>query len=38
MGVTSNAMSVMGVDPSIQGIVTGTIIVAAVAADYIRRR
>jgi ribose/xylose/arabinose/galactoside ABC-type transport system permease subunit len=38
MGVTSNAMSVMGVDPSAQGIVTGTIIVAAVGVDYIRRR
>lgn len=38
MGVTSNALSVMGVDPSIQGIVTGVIIIAAVAVDYIRRR
>ena len=38
MGVTSNAMSVMGVDPSIQGVVTGVIIITAVAADYIRRR
>ncbi|MCK4723897.1 MAG: ABC transporter permease, partial [Dehalococcoidia bacterium] len=38
MGVIDNAMSVMGVDPSIQGIATGTIIIGAVAVDYIRRR
>ncbi len=38
LGVIDNAMSVMGVDPSIQGIVTGVIIIAAVAADLIRRR
>ena len=38
MGVINNAMSVMGVDPSTDGIVTGAIIIAAVAVDYIRRR
>ncbi|MBA7670046.1 Ribose import permease protein RbsC [subsurface metagenome] len=38
MGVIKNAMSVMGVDPSTEGIVTGAIIIAAVAIDYIRRR
>jgi len=38
MGVISNAMSVMGVDPSIQGITTGAIIIVAVAIDHLRRR
>lgn len=38
MGVIKNAMSVMGVDPSTEGIATGAIIIVAVAIDYIRRR
>jgi len=38
LGVINNGMSVMAVDPSVQGIVTGAIIITAVAVDVLRRR
>lgn len=38
IGIINNGMSVLGADPALQGIVKGTIIVTAVAVDYLRRR
>jgi ribose/xylose/arabinose/galactoside ABC-type transport system permease subunit len=37
-GVVDNAMSILGATPGIKGIVTGVIIITAVAVDYVRRR
>ncbi len=38
LGVISNGMNVYGLDPNLQDIVKGTIIIAAVAVDSIRRK
>jgi ribose/xylose/arabinose/galactoside ABC-type transport system permease subunit len=38
IGVVSNAMGVLGAGPATQGIARGSIIISAVAIDYIRRR
>jgi len=37
IGVINNGMNVFGINPAYQDIVKGAIIIAAVAADYIRR-
>jgi len=38
ISVIRNFMSVMAIDPFVQGVVTGAIIITAVAIDYLRRR
>lgn len=38
LGIINNAMSVLHAGPFLQGVVRGSIIIAAVAADYVRRR
>lgn len=38
IGLVNNAMSILGANPAVQGIVKGAIIFAAVAVDYLRRR
>jgi len=38
LGVINNGMNVFAVSPAYQDIVNGAIIIAAVAADYVRRR
>lgn len=38
LGTISNGMNILNVDPSLQGVVKGIIIIVAVAIDYVRRR
>lgn len=38
LGTVSNGMNILNVDPALQGVVKGVIIIIAVAIDYIRRR
>jgi ribose/xylose/arabinose/galactoside ABC-type transport system permease subunit len=38
IGVINNGMSILRTSPELQGVVKGAVIIAAVAADYLRRR
>jgi len=38
LGTISNGMNILNIDPALQGVVKGVIIIVAVAIDYIRRR
>jgi ABC-type xylose transport system permease subunit len=38
IGVVNNGLSVLGANPSTEGIVKGVILILAVAIDYLRRR